>query len=243
MFVKFVYFIIILSRSQQFPTSSSQNQVRVGDWPFHAQCILVLPVILYPALLQLLEYIQPVICYYLYLLWFYWQKNKYPHQTHVRNTVFWSTCVWILYSSPTHTWKWKWDRDHYMNAPSHWETMLHYPIFFNGFSLDVHLGIHIAPQKSGAKTLLNRHQTILHTFSQLFLNLTLSGVPHLYRQLANGQYLSDLCKMCNLEANLWKMGTGDHRILTYIFKWERLNTAGHSHTVSIGHWVAPLYND
>ena len=90
---------------------------------------------------------------------------------------------------------------------------------------------------------LNRHQTILHTFSQLFLNLTLSGVPHLYRQLPNGQYLSDLYKMCNLEANLWKMWTGDHRILTYIFKWERLNTAGRSHTLSIGHWVAPLYND
>ena len=90
---------------------------------------------------------------------------------------------------------------------------------------------------------LNRHQTILHTFSQLFPNLTLSGVPHLYRQLPNGQYLSDLCKMCNLEANLWKMWTGDHRILTCIFKWERLNTAGHSHTVSIGHWVASLYND
>ena len=90
---------------------------------------------------------------------------------------------------------------------------------------------------------LNRHQTILHTFSQLFLNLTLSGVPHLYRQLPNGQYLSDLYTMCNLEANLWKMWTGDHRILTYIFKWERLNTAGHSHTVSIDHWVAPLYND
>ena len=50
--------------------------------------------------------------------------------------------------------------------------------------------------------LLNRHQTILHTFSQLFLNLTLSGVPHLHKQLPNEQYLSDLCKMCNLEANL-----------------------------------------
>ena len=29
----FVYFIIILSRSQQFPTSSSQNQVELGEWP------------------------------------------------------------------------------------------------------------------------------------------------------------------------------------------------------------------
>ena len=28
----FVYFIIILSRSQQFPTSSSQNQVELGEW-------------------------------------------------------------------------------------------------------------------------------------------------------------------------------------------------------------------
>ena len=28
----FVYFIIILSHSQQFPTSSSQNQVEVGKW-------------------------------------------------------------------------------------------------------------------------------------------------------------------------------------------------------------------
>ena len=55
---------------------------------------------------------------------------------------------------------------------------------------------------------LNRHQTILHTFSPLFLNLTLSGVPHLYRQLPNGQYLSDLYKMCYLEANLWKMWAG-----------------------------------
>ena len=28
----FVYSIIILSRSQQFPTSSSQNQVKLGEW-------------------------------------------------------------------------------------------------------------------------------------------------------------------------------------------------------------------
>ena len=28
----FVFFIIILSRSQQFPTSSSQNQVELGEW-------------------------------------------------------------------------------------------------------------------------------------------------------------------------------------------------------------------
>ena len=90
---------------------------------------------------------------------------------------------------------------------------------------------------------LNRHQTILHSFLNFFLNLTLSGVPHLYKQLPNGQYLSDLCKMCNLEANLWKIWIGDHRILTYIFKWERLNTAGQSHPVSISHWVAPLYKD
>ena len=90
---------------------------------------------------------------------------------------------------------------------------------------------------------LNRHQTILQTFLNFFLNLTLSDVPHLYKQLPNGQYLSDLCKMCYLDANLWKRWIGDHRILTYIFKWERLNTAGHSHSVSIGHWVAPLHND
>ena len=90
---------------------------------------------------------------------------------------------------------------------------------------------------------LNWHQTILHTFLNLFLNLTLPGMPHLYKQLPNGQYLSDLCKMCNLEANLWKNWIGDHRILTYIFKWEGLNTAGHSHSVSICHWVAPLHND
>ena len=90
---------------------------------------------------------------------------------------------------------------------------------------------------------LNRHQTILHTFLNFFLNLTLPGVPHLYKQLPNGQYLSDLCKMCNLEANLWKSWIGDHRILTYIFKWERLNIAGHSHSVSICHWVVPLHND
>ena len=90
---------------------------------------------------------------------------------------------------------------------------------------------------------LNRYQTILQTFLNFFLNLTLSGVPHLYKQLPNGQYLSDLCKMYNLDANLWKGWIGDHRILTYIFKWERLNTAGHSPSVSIGHWVAPLHND
>ena len=90
---------------------------------------------------------------------------------------------------------------------------------------------------------LNRHQTILQTFLNFFLNITLPGVPHLYKQLPNGQHLSDLCKMCNLDANLWKSWIGDHRILTYIFKWERLNTAGLSHSVSIGHWVAPLHND
>ena len=90
---------------------------------------------------------------------------------------------------------------------------------------------------------LNRHQTILQTFLNFFLNLTLPGVPHLYKQLPNGKYLSDLYKMCNLDANLWKRWISDHRILTYIFKWERLNTAGHSHSVSIGHWVAPLHND
>ena len=90
----------------------------------------------------------------------------------------------------------------------------------------------------------NRHQTILQTFLNFFLNLTLPGVSHLYKQLPNGQYLSDFCKMCNLDAHLWKRWIGDHRILTYIFKWERLNTAGHSHSeaVSIGHWVAPLHN-
>ena len=82
---------------------------------------------------------------------------------------------------------------------------------------------------------LNRHQTILQTFLNFFLNLTLPGVPHLYKQLPNGQYLWDLCKMCNLNANLWKSWIGDHRILTYIFKWERLNTAGLSHSVSVGH--------
>ena len=80
---------------------------------------------------------------------------------------------------------------------------------------------------------LNRHQTILQTFLNFFLNLTLPGVPHLNKQLPNGQYLSDLCKMCNLDANLWKRWIGDHRIMTYIFKWERLNTAGQSHSVSI----------
>ena len=90
---------------------------------------------------------------------------------------------------------------------------------------------------------LNRHQTILQTFLNFFLNITLPGVPHLYKQLPNGQHLSDLCKMCNLDANLWKSWIGDHRILTYIFKWERLNTAGLSHSVSMGHWVAPLHND
>ena len=74
---------------------------------------------------------------------------------------------------------------------------------------------------------LNRHETILYTFLNFFLNLTLSGVPHFYKQIPNGQYFSDLDlgKMCNFEANLWKMWIGDHRFLTYIFKWERPNTA------------------
>ena len=79
---------------------------------------------------------------------------------------------------------------------------------------------------------LNRHQTILQTFLNFFQNLTLPGVPHLHKQLPNGQHLSDLHKMCNLDTNLWTSWIGDHRILTYIFKWERLNTAGHSHSVS-----------
>ena len=48
----FVYFIIILSRSQQFPTSSSQNQVELGEWAtghfmhcrrFHDNLILMAP--------------------------------------------------------------------------------------------------------------------------------------------------------------------------------------------------------
>ena len=38
----FVYFIITLSRSQQFPTSSSQNQVKLGEWAtghfMHCNC-------------------------------------------------------------------------------------------------------------------------------------------------------------------------------------------------------------
>ena len=71
----------------------------------------------------------------------------------------------------------------------------------------------------------------------------LSGVPHLYKQIPNGQYLSDLRKMCNLVTNLWKLWIGDHRFLTYIFKWERLITVDHFHPVSIGHCVTPLYND
>ena len=123
-----------------------------------------------------------------------------------------------------------------------------HPTVYNGYNYLSMLGLklnHVS--KRGHWWLfysgLNRHQTILHTFLNFFLNLTLSGVPHLYKQLPNGQYLSDLCKMCNLEANLWKIWIGDHRILTYIFKWERLNTAGQSRPVSISHWVAPLYKD
>ena len=76
--------------------------------------------------------------------------------------------------------------------------------------------------------LLNRHQTILHTLLNFFLISTLSGVPYLYKQQPKGHHLSDLCKMCNLEADLWKMWIGDHRFLTYIFIWGRLNTTGHS---------------
>ena len=34
----FVYFIIILSRSQQFPTSSSQNQIELGEWHLAISC-------------------------------------------------------------------------------------------------------------------------------------------------------------------------------------------------------------
>ena len=110
-------------------------------------------------------------------------------------------------------------------------------------SMQVSMYLFIGLQSSNCFVILNRHQTILQTFLNFFLNLTLPGVPHPYKQLPNGQYLSDLCKMCNLDANLWKSWIGDHRILTYIFKWERLNTAGHSHPVSTGHWVAPLHND
>ena len=108
--------------------------------------------------------------------------------------------------------------------------------FYGYITISIHTVCDLRP-------LLNRHQTILQTFLNFFLNLTLPGVSHLYKQLPNRQYLSDLCKMCNLDANLWKSWIGDHRILTYIFKWERLNTAGHSHSVSIGHCVAPLHND
>ena len=35
--------------------------------------------------------------------------------------------------------------------------------------------------------------------------------------------------MCNLETNQWKMEIGDRRFLTYIFIWERLDSAGHSY--------------
>ena len=68
--------------------------------------------------------------------------------------------------------------------------------------------------------ILNRHQTILHTF------LNFSSIAHyqachiFYKQIPKWTILSDLCKMCNLETNPWKMWTGDHRFLTYIFKWE-----------------------
>ena len=138
-----------------------------------------------------------------------------------------------------------WDKVYYHQCWMVYESCMPFGALFASCSFDwaVVRAYYIRWIRQLYWTYLNRHQTILHTFSQLFLNLTLSGVPHLYIQLPNGQYLSDLCKMCNLEANQRKMWTGDHRILTYIFKWERLNTAGHSHTVSIGHWVVPLYND
>ena len=120
-----------------------------------------------------------------------------------------------------------------------WAPCWPHELCYLGYSAD----IIIVALKLSHEHGLNRHQTILQTFLDFFLNLTLPGVPYLYKQLPNGQYLSDLCKMCNLDANLWKRWIGDHRILTYIFKWERLNTAGHSHSVSIGHWVAQLHND
>ena len=49
--------------------------------------------------------------------------------------------------------------------------------------------------------------------------------------------------MCNLIANSWEMWIGDHRFLTYIFKWERLNVVGPSHPGLSNHWLVPLYND
>ena len=60
----------------------------------------------------------------------------------------------------------------------------------------IHIFLYIFVHPTLTPLKLNRHQTILHTFSQLFLNLTLSCVPHLCRQLPNGQYLSDVYKMC-----------------------------------------------
>ena len=46
----FVHSIIILSRSQQFPTSSSQNQVELGEWAtghfMHCRCIVLVIVMI-----------------------------------------------------------------------------------------------------------------------------------------------------------------------------------------------------
>ena len=67
-------------------------------------------------------------------------------------------------------------------------------------------------------------------FSPLFINWTSSGLSHLPSANTQRTILTDLFKMCNLEGNPWKMWIGDYRLLcTYIFKWERLDCAGHSH--------------
>ena len=61
---------------------------------------------------------------------------------------------------------------------------------------------------------------MLHNFFN-FSSIERYHACHIYcKEISNEQKKSDLCKMCNFEANPWKMGIGDHRILTYIFKWE-----------------------
>ena len=98
---------------------------------------------------------------------------------------------------------------------------------------------------TGLRERMNANNADLNTasndvayFSQLFINWTSSGLSHLPSANTQRTILTDLFKMCNLEANPWKMWIGDYRLLyTYIFKWERLDCAGHSHPTTISHWT------
>ena len=74
--------------------------------------------------------------------------------------------------------------------------------------------------------------------SQLCINWMTSGLPHLLQANSQWTILSDLCKMCNLEGNLLEIWIGDHRFLTYIFKW-----GGLPFPHRLRQPLTPLYND